>query len=57
MPLVYGSVLQYYYCCWLVECDKMDKEISELSIRILNLKLEIDEEDAQAKVYNRQKNI
>ena len=36
-----------WYCCWLVECDK--QEISELSIRILNLKLEIDEEDAQPK--------
>ena len=34
-----------WYCCWLVECDRMDKEITELSTRILNLKLEIDEED------------
>ena len=37
------------YCCWLLECDKMDKEISELNTRILNLTLVIDEEDAQPK--------
>ena len=33
----------------MVERDNMDKEISELSMKIWNLKLEIDADDAQTK--------